>query len=60
MQIQVLKSKIHRATVTQAEHNYIGSITIDEQLMIDSDAYILPNHHFIDSALIVLLIIINL
>lgn len=34
MQIQVLKSKIHRATVTQAELNYIGSITIDEQLMI--------------------------
>ena len=34
MQIQVLKSKIHRATVTQAELHYVGSITIDEQLMI--------------------------
>ena len=33
MQIQVLKSKIHRATVTQADLNYIGSITIDENLM---------------------------
>lgn len=33
MQIQVLKSKIHRVTVTQAELNYIGSITIDERLM---------------------------
>ena len=33
MQIQVLKSKIHRATVTQADLNYIGSITIDEDLM---------------------------
>ena len=33
MQIHVLKSKIHRVTVTQAELNYIGSITIDERLM---------------------------
>ncbi len=33
MQIQVLKSKIHRATVTDANINYIGSITIDEDLM---------------------------
>ncbi|MFN6944327.1 MAG: aspartate 1-decarboxylase [Cytophagaceae bacterium] len=33
MQIQVLKSKIHRAKVTQAELHYVGSITIDEDLM---------------------------
>lgn len=33
MQIQVVKSKIHRVTVTGAELNYIGSITIDEALM---------------------------
>lgn len=33
MLIQVLKSKIHRAKVTQAELNYVGSITIDETLM---------------------------
>jgi aspartate 1-decarboxylase len=33
MQIQVLKSKIHRVTVTEADINYIGSITIDEDLM---------------------------
>lgn len=33
MQIQVLKSKIHCASVTQAELDYIGSITIDEDLM---------------------------
>ncbi|MCQ2326238.1 MAG: aspartate 1-decarboxylase [Bacteroidales bacterium] len=33
MQIEVLKSKIHRVKVTQADLNYIGSITIDEQLM---------------------------
>lgn len=33
MWIQVLKSKIHRARVTEANLNYIGSITIDETLM---------------------------
>jgi len=33
MIIEVLKSKIHRAKVTQAELNYAGSITIDEDLM---------------------------
>ena len=33
MQIEILKSKIHRATVTQADINYVGSITIDEDLM---------------------------
>jgi len=33
MYIQVLKSKIHRVTVTEANLHYIGSITIDENLM---------------------------
>jgi len=33
MQIEVLKSKLHRVTVTQADLNYIGSVTIDEDLM---------------------------
>jgi len=33
MQIQVLKSKVHRATITEANLNYVGSITIDEDLM---------------------------
>jgi aspartate 1-decarboxylase len=33
MQIQVVKSKIHRVKITQADLNYIGSITIDEDLM---------------------------
>jgi len=33
MQIEVLKSKIHRVTVTDAELNYIGSITLDKQLI---------------------------
>jgi aspartate 1-decarboxylase len=30
---QVLRSKIHKATVTEANINYIGSITIDQELM---------------------------
>jgi len=33
MYIEVLKSKIHRVTVTEANLNYLGSITIDEDLM---------------------------
>lgn len=33
MQIEVCKSKIHRVKVTQAELHYVGSITIDEDLM---------------------------
>ena len=33
MTVTMLKSKIHRATVTQAELDYVGSITIDEALM---------------------------
>ena len=33
MQIQVLKSKLHRVKVTEANIDYIGSITIDEDLM---------------------------
>ena len=33
MQIEVLKSKIHKATITQSNLNYIGSIAIDEDLM---------------------------
>lgn len=41
MFIQVLKSKIHRVKVTEANLNYIGSITIDEALLEASG--ILPN-----------------
>ncbi len=37
MQIQVLKSKIHRVKVTGADLNYIGSITIDETLLLASN-----------------------
>ena len=33
MHIELLKSKIHRVTITEANLNYVGSITIDEDLM---------------------------
>ncbi|RPI44925.1 MAG: aspartate 1-decarboxylase, partial [Bacteroidetes bacterium] len=33
MTIEIVKSKIHRVTITEADLNYIGSITIDEDLM---------------------------
>jgi aspartate 1-decarboxylase len=33
MQIEVLKSKIHRATITEANLHYVGSLTLDEDLM---------------------------
>ena len=36
MQIILLKSKIHRATVTQADLDYVGSITIDSDLLRES------------------------
>ena len=39
MWIQVFKSKIHRATVTEANLNYVGSITIDEDLMDAANLY---------------------
>ena len=37
MIIEVMKSKIHRVRVTQAELNYVGSITIDEDLMDEAN-----------------------
>jgi aspartate 1-decarboxylase len=39
MYITALKSKIHRATVTQSELDYIGSITVDEDLMDAAGIY---------------------
>lgn len=39
MFLQVFKSKIHRAVVTQADLNYIGSVTIDENLMDAAKIY---------------------
>ncbi len=41
MNIEVVKSKIHRVTVTEADLQYVGSITIDEDLM--DAANIIPN-----------------
>ena len=41
MQIQILKSKIHRAVVTEANLNYAGSLTLDEDLM--DAANMIPN-----------------
>ena len=37
MKIKLLKSKIHRATVTEANLDYVGSISIDETLMLASN-----------------------
>ena len=41
MMIEVVKSKIHRVTVTEANLNYIGSITIDQDLL--DAANLIPN-----------------
>lgn len=41
MKIEVLKSKIHRVKITQAELHYVGSITIDEDLL--DAANMIPN-----------------
>jgi aspartate 1-decarboxylase len=48
MQRQMLKSKIHRATVTDADLHYVGSITIDPELMREAD--LLPHEqvHVLD------------
>lgn len=37
MRVEVLKSKIHRVKITQAELHYVGSITIDEALMEEAN-----------------------
>jgi len=37
MMIEILKSKIHRATITEANLEYVGSLTIDEDLMEAAD-----------------------
>jgi aspartate 1-decarboxylase len=48
MQRTMLKSKIHRATVTDCDLHYVGSITIDPELLEDAD--ILPHEqvHVVD------------
>ena len=39
MKVNMLKGKIHRATVVQAELNYVGSITVDEDLLDAAGKY---------------------
>ncbi len=48
MLIEVLKSKIHQVTVTEANLNYIGSITIDEDLMDASNLIANEKVHILD------------
>lgn len=48
MQITALKGKIHRATVTQAELDYVGSITLDEDLLEASGIYEYEQVHIVD------------
>ena len=43
MNRKMFKSKIHRATITQADLDYEGSVTIDNSLLVAAD--ILPNEH---------------
>ncbi|MES2332541.1 MAG: aspartate 1-decarboxylase [Bacteroidota bacterium] len=40
MQIQVLKSKLHRLTITEAELNYIGSLTLDMDLIEAANMFV--------------------
>ena len=48
MLIEVLKSKIHQVTVTEANLNYIGSVTIDEDLMDASNLLANEKVHVLD------------
>lgn len=49
MLIEVVKSKIHRARVTEANLNYIGSITIDEDLMDAANIIANEKVHIVDN-----------
>ncbi|MFF7459707.1 aspartate 1-decarboxylase [Kitasatospora sp. NPDC008115] len=48
MQRTMLKSKIHRATVTQCDLNYVGSVTVDEDLMEAADLVAGELVHIVD------------
>lgn len=48
MQISILKSKLHRAVITQAELNYVGSVTIDEALMEAAGLYEYEHVHIVN------------
>ena len=49
MMIEVLKSKIHRVTVTQSNLNYVGSITIDEDLLDAANIIAGEKVHIVDN-----------
>ena len=48
MVLSLLKSKIHRATVTEANLDYVGSITIDESLMIAAKLHEFEHVHVLN------------
>ena len=54
MTVQMLKGKIHRATVKQAELNYVGSITVDADLL---DAALVHHHDGVGHGECLLLIV---
>ena len=49
MQVQVVKSKIHRVTVTESNLNYIGSITIDQDSMDAANIIAGERVHIVDN-----------
>ena len=48
MKVNMLKGKIHRATVVQAELNYVGSITVDKDLLDAAGIYEYEKVHIVD------------
>ena len=48
MELSMLKCKIHRAVITQAELNYVGSVTIDEDLMDAAGLYEYERVHIVN------------
>lgn len=49
MNVEVIKSKIHRVTVTEARLDYIGSITIDQDLMDAADILVGERVYIVDN-----------
>ena len=49
MMIEVMKSKLHRVRVTEADLNYMGSITIDEDLMDAANLIANERVHIVDN-----------
>ena len=48
MRVTMLKGKLHRATVTEADLNYVGSITVDRDLLEASGIYEYEKVHIVD------------